>query len=370
MASQYRRADLVGADLKATEAAYAALLDAASSLSRDSDALDTCQPMLSAYATLLGAPAEAKIVEAWVNQVTSDGTCSVGKLRQSIVTNASLLPLTGPCSGQLQGALKWQAGVMKPLLGQLLDTVSAAEKVLQAADKARDARQQVRSAADVLRRSVDAGSRQTWDGALIRELVVTRPNPDLPWNKVQSHSIVVQANSPYVKEVTLAHRLEEKHDYRIESATGRIIGFGVGLVYTPLHQSTWTAATLPGGADKVITETSRETRAGDLGAFLTYRFMEYRRQSAPVLPILELGVGVSSDHPSYFLGAGVEIKHAARIGFGWSPQRVTRLDAGQVVNVTRVASNDDIRTVKKFDLSNWYISLTFALDSLSLFNKQ
>jgi hypothetical protein len=37
-------------------------------------------------------------------------------------------------------------------------------------------------------------------------------------------------------------------------------------------------------------------------------------------------------------------------------------------NVTVVSSTDDIRTVKRFDASNYYVSVTFALDSLSLFN--
>jgi hypothetical protein len=167
----------------------------------------------------------------------------------------------------------------------------------------------------------------------------------------------------------LAHGVEEKHDYKIESATGQLIGFGIGMVYTPLQQSTWTAVTVSGATNKVVAETTRETRAGKLAAFLSYRFMEHRPQGGPFHPTLDFGVGLSADHPSFFLGVGLEIKHAARIGFGWSPQRVTKLAEGQVANVTLVSSNDDIRTVKSFELGTWYLSVTFALDSLSLFNK-
>ena len=60
----------------------------------------------------------------------------------------------------------------------------------------------------------------------------------------------------------------------------------------------------------------------------------------------------------------------ARIGVGWAPQRIVDLDASQTVNVTVITSADEIKTVKRFELSNYYVSFTFALDSLSLFNSK
>jgi hypothetical protein len=85
---------------------------------------------------------------------------------------------------------------------------------------------------------------------------------------------------------------------------------------------------------------------------------------------LDFGVGLTSDRPAFFLGLGIEILRAGRVGFGWAPQRVSDLGEGQTGNVTLVSSTDDIKTVKRFDTSNYYFSFTFALDSLSLFNSK
>jgi hypothetical protein len=244
-------------------------------------------------------------------------------------------------------------------------------------DKVRASRNEVASGAGVLARQVKRATESYWGDALIRQLVVTRPNPALSWSKVQSHSIEVKANSPYVKELTLAYPAEAKHEYKLESATGQILGYGVGMVYTPLHESTFGAVAVPGTETKVIAETERETRAGDLVAFLSYRFLEHRpprqreghkRPSVRRLqPTLDFGVGLTSDRPAFFVGGGLEVLRAARFGVGWSAQRVSVLADGQQVGDV-VASKDDIRTEKRFDTSHYYVSVSFALDSLALFN--
>ena len=50
---------------------------------------------------------------------------------------------------------------------------------------------------------------------------------------------------------------------KLESAAGRLLGYGIGMIYTPLHESTFSAVAVPGTTTKVIAETKRETRAGD-----------------------------------------------------------------------------------------------------------
>ena len=98
-------------------------------------------------------------------------------------------------------------------------------------------------------------------------------------------------------------------------------------------------------------------------------FLEHTPGKRVVQPTLDFGVGLTSDRPAFFLGPALEIGRAARIGFGWSPQRIRDLDPSQTLNETVVSSKDDIKTVKRFALDNYYVSFTFAIDSLSLFNK-
>lgn len=180
----------------------------------------------------------------------------------------------------------------------------------------------------------------------------------------------MKADTPYVKELSLSHGTEEKRAYKLESATGQILGYGIGVIYTPLHESAYGAVAVPGATTKVIGETKRETRAGELAAFLTYRFMEHTPRKRHAQPTLDFGVGLTSDRPAFFLGLGVEVLRAARIGFGWAPQRISVLADGQTLNETVVSSTDDIRTMSRFDTSHYYVSFTFALDSLSLFNSK
>lgn len=338
----------------------------AGALRQASDTLASCQPLLAAYVTMLGAPADITVLKALRSQVAGATGCRIGAITGSIAANADALL---SCPAGVADGLKLHAGVMKPLAERLLNARQVEEKVWQAFTQALAARATVEADARTLASQVARARRHTWNGALVREIVVTRPNPRLGWNKVQSHSIDIEADSPYVKELRLSGRPKETISYKLESSAGRILGYGIGVVYTPLHESTWTAVTVPGTTTKVIAETGRETRAGDLAAFLTYRFLEHWPARRVVQPVLDAGVGVTSGRPAFFLGAGLELARAARVSAGWTPQRVTRLAPGQVVNVTTVSGTDDIRTERHFDTGHWYLSVSFALDSLSLFNK-
>jgi hypothetical protein len=365
------RQEITPAPIEALGVAYGELENASNRLTTETNLLTACQPLLSTYASLLGWTHDGDVLKALVAQVNAaESSCRVDKLREGIKENVTrVAPDCTPSPGQLETALKLHNTVMTPYVTRLANARQVEATVWQALENARGAKSQVLSAASTLNRQVQRGALHTWNGMLIPELVVTRPNPELPWNKVQTHSVIVKADSPYAKEVSLAYAAEETFNYKLESATGRILGYGVGVIYTPLHESTWTAATVPGTSTKVIAETKRETRAGDLAAFLTYRFMEHRPAKRGVQPILDFGVGLTSDRPAFFLGTGVEVSRAARIGFGWAPQRVWKLADGQQVNETIVTNTEEIRTERRFDTRNWYVSFSFALDSLSLFNR-
>jgi hypothetical protein len=49
---------------------------------------------------------------------------------------------------------------------------------------------------------------------------------------------------------------------------------------------------------------------------------------------------------------------------------LSSLADGQTLNETVASSTDDIKTISRFDTSHYYVSSTFALDSLSLFNRK
>lgn len=369
--------ELVGPDARDLEDAYGNFEKSTYALVESSDHLASCQPLLGAYAMLIGAPADGKVIHDLAKRIAGIAGCTdtdVAALGGSIRANAALLAddvVADPsvCTPvKLKPIIETHRDAMKPLIERLFNAKQVEEKVWTAIDKVSGTRKEVLAGASVLSRQVDRGRRHTWNKVLIRALVVTRPNPELSWNKVQSHEIVMKADSPYVKELSLARGAEEKRAYKLESATGQLLGYGIGLIYTPLQESTYGAVVVPNGTSKVITETKRETRAGDLAAFLSYRFMEHAPAKRSVQPTLDFGVGLTSDRPAFFLGGGVEILRAGRLGFGWAPQRVSELAEGQTPNVTVVSTTDDIRTVKRFNTRNYYFSFTFALDALSLFS--
>src|SRR5258708_28656111 len=114
---------------------------------------------------------------------------------------------------------------------------------------------------------IDSAKLHTWDGSLIPEIVVTRQNPELPWNKLQAHSIVIKPAPPYAKDLKLAHPAEETHEFKLESATGQILGYGVGVIYTPLHESTFGAVPAAPGTKRIRPDQTQPP-AGELPATL------------------------------------------------------------------------------------------------------
>jgi hypothetical protein len=364
--------ELIAPNVSNIESAYGELLKQTRPLTDEIGVLEDCRAFFAATSGLLNAPVSSPVIETLARRVqqpacTHPAAAPIKKYAEQFFSLT-----TSSCSDeQVKKVMDVNKGALLPLVERLASARQHEEKLWAAGDKALAARKDVIAAANMLTRQVQRGLRHTWSDRLIRELVVTRQNPELPWSKVQSHEVIMKADSPYVKEVSLSRGAEEKRTYKLESATGQLLGYSIGLTYTPLHESTFGALTVPGTTTKVIGETNRTTRAGDLAAFLTYRFMEHapRAKARKIQPTAEFGVGLTSDRPAFFLGAGLELFRAGRLGLGWSPQRVSVLAPDQIVNQTVVASSDEIKTVKRFDTSNYYVSFTFALDSLSLFNK-
>jgi hypothetical protein len=361
------RAEFVRPDSTALDRAAAAVETSAATLFTVSRELASCDALTTAYTVLLGGAGASAALPTLVEQVfAASGTCRNPVLKDSLVADARAL---ATCAATTPDAVKARVLAIAPYVTLLKDAIRDDSLVIDAA-KLREVIPAARTAASALAAEIDRAERHTWRGALVRQLVVSRPNPALGWNKVQSHSIVLAADTPYAKQIVLAHAKQESHPYRIASAAGELLGYGVGVVYTPLHETTWTAAAAPNGRGKLIVEHQRTSRSGDLAAFLSYRVLEHwPRQSASwIEPTADAGVGLTTGTLAFFLGGGIELFHGVHLSAGWSPQRVTVLAPGQLAGVTPVSSADDIRTIDRFATHNWYLSFSFALDSASLFH--
>ena len=371
--------DLQAPDVGQLDSAFGDFERATSDLEKQTHPMTACTPLFDAYQVLLGAPPNGSVIATLASRVHRAPACgdsATMALASSIRDNALLLAdsritKTAVCSADaIKRVMELHRDSMKPLVDRITGALKTEEKVWAAVDKARESRPQVAAGARQLAREVEEGRRHTWGGTLVRSLVVTRQNPKLPWNKVQTHEVVVRADSPFAKELDLAKGAEERRPYKLESATSHVLGYGVGVVYTSLHEPVFGAVARPGGTEKVIAKVSQETRAGALAAFLTFRPMERLRRTRAAQLTVDIGVGLSTDYPAFYIGPAVEFKRVARFGIGWALQRVTHLSSGQSEDVTVVASSDDIRTEKRFDVRHLYAAFSLSFDSLSLFGSK
>jgi hypothetical protein len=162
--------------------------------------------------------------------------------------------------------------------------------------------------------------------------------------------------------------------FRIANPTAKNISIGVGAIYTPLRESTYKAVTNPFDAtQKVIAKTDEKKRAGAVALLGTYR---WGKDPDLFRPGVQLGVGFGTD-PQVFAGLSVDIGPLLRIGLGVTGQQVTGLAGGQtplafgpdgkpLTGASVVKTDDDIRRKVRL-VGAPYFSLTFSLDSLSLF---
>jgi len=204
---------------------------------------------------------------------------------------------------------------------------------------------------------VDGRAQCIWDTRLY-----FAPEPyELRWNKVQTYPFEIGVDTPFVKQLVVQRPDGADAQYKLVSATRTRWGAGIGMVYTPLVSPVYGAVADPDDEDaKIIAVTEQESRAGRYTAFLNFRL----RTDGFVRPGLELGAALDVKTPGFFPGVSLEISDFARIGVGYGIQQVTQLN-GQMEG-DRIKSKDDIRTKKGYD-GRWYVSFTFALDSLALF---
>lgn len=191
--------------------------------------------------------------------------------------------------------------------------------------------------------------------------------------KIQKHSVTIKLDSPYAAQVIATRAAELKADYQLDSVLRGLWGISASVIYTDLASPTFSAvADENDPMKKVIAITDETTRAGDIALLADFRLGQWLAcrksydgcSSKSRFFGVEFGAGVSDD-PAFYAGISLRPSRSWRLGFGYTYQQVKELRGQQLGQV--VASTEDIRRRDTFE-GDWYISLSFALDSLSLFS--
>lgn len=184
---------------------------------------------------------------------------------------------------------------------------------------------------------------------------------DLRWSQVRSENFKIAVDSPYKEGITLNHPAEVTAGYELQRAGRWDFDVDVATVYTEIANPEFSAVDPDGDGKLVIDQTGEKGRAGDLAMFVSFQRRSARRSQFTFGP--QLGVGFDTDFPALFGGFAVGISRYAKLGFGWTWQRIDEL-RGHINDP--VSSKDDIKTRDAFD-NNYYISLSITLDELPFF---
>jgi hypothetical protein len=209
-------------------------------------------------------------------------------------------------------------------------------------------------------------------GHLDDRLILEPQLKDVRVTKIQKHAVTVKPDSLYAAKVVATRPAEVTAAYSLDSALRGLWGISASVVYTGLSSPTFGAVTSEDDPmRKVIAITDETSRAGELalladfrlGRWLACRSTYDNCRSRSQLFGVELGAGLGDD-PAFLAGISLRPSRSWRLGFGYTYQQVKEL-RGQVLS-QEVASGDDIRTRDHFE-GDWYISLSFALESMTLF---
>lgn len=202
-----------------------------------------------------------------------------------------------------------------------------------------------------------------------RRLVLANEFKPVRWDKIQNHSLMLEANAPLASMVVPSGPAKSEAPYSLDSITRGLWGIAASVVTTRIDEPTFTAVS--DGAEKpkfTITKTDKETRAGEVALLVDYGLglALFPKKSTWVHGFgLEFGAGTDADQPAFFGGLSYRIGRFVRLGAGISYQQVTELEGqheGQIVN-----SATDLRTRDRFTAKP-YASFSVALEAFTLFS--
>ncbi len=202
-----------------------------------------------------------------------------------------------------------------------------------------------------------------------RRLVLANEFKPVRWDKIQNHSLVLEANAPLASVVVPSRPAKSEAPYSLDSITRDLWGIAASVVTTRIVEPTFTAVS-DGAEDPTFTikKTDKETRAGEVALLVDYGLGLALFQKAPTWVHglgIEFGAGTDTDQPAFFGGISFRIGRFVRFGGGITYQQVTELE-GQHEGQT-VSSATDLRTRDDFT-GKPYFSFSVALEAFSLFS--
>lgn len=188
------------------------------------------------------------------------------------------------------------------------------------------------------------------------------------WDHTQTYPVAISRVKGPLASIISPLRADLAPKYRVEQKAWSTIGFSVGvLARSTAEVRTWEKAG-PENA-RYVRRANSTQRAGKIAAFVNYRFIESAAPQASewwVRPGVEFGIATDGTNPGVLLGVSFEVGRVLRLGWGTSWFVLPELD-GMTENGA-IAEDVSIRTRSTFKGGLPYVSVTFALDSLSLFS--
>lgn len=326
---------------------------------------------------ILDSDATAPVCEEEVKEVTQTLQVPLNEMRNA------LDPPLGP--EELEKRLRKLAdphlGTTKTLVALITrykEIRTAAAAVLGKRDEVRKAASQVELFERRVRQHLLAKLQNCSDSTLgqcvvtesiSRRLVLANEFKPVRWDKIQNHSLVLEANAPLASVVVPSRPAKSEAPYSLDSITRKLWGIAASVVTTRIVDPTFTAVS-DGAEDPTFTlkKTDKNTRAGGVALLVDYGLglALFPQASTWVHGLgIEFGAGTDTDQPAFFGGISFRIGRFVRLGGGITYQQVTELEGqheGQIVS-----SATDLRTRDDFT-GKPYFSFSVALEAFSLFS--
>lgn len=197
-------------------------------------------------------------------------------------------------------------------------------------------------------------------------------------DKIGIAAITVAERAPLGGTYSRRPNASGDRKFRFAHRATSALAYGVGIIYTPLEDPSYSPIDNPLKADeKVIAKTGEKSRTGDLALLASYRF---RRAGSPFRPGIQFGIGITDKTP-IFVGGSVDISRYFRFGAGVTAQRVTALQHGyhalrrnsdgtvDPTSISKIGASDKVPTRDKLSTA-FYASLVITFDGIPFFEKK
>ncbi len=374
-----------------------AYLDLSEKYQNTLEARAKCLPLFDAYqAVIAGDSKKPKqvlaAVEHFLAMPEQDSACENAACRDSPGSTCSLEPIlplareaeatndTKALDGALNKLRTERSIIIQSLVAYLQETDSSfaeVEKIL----KERETITATTTRLEIFNRRVQetmiapaepcAGGEHTVcvsSTFLAPFIFVSNGTRSVRWDKNQTRPIKIVKNSPYGGHIVAVRATDVTTQVKVKDYSNTFWSVSAGIVFTKLKDPTYAAATDPSNpSQSVIGVEDQESRAGKFALFGNVDVFCLILSDCPaaIAPLdLQLGAGIDTKISSVFVGLSYPLMKSARLGAGYTWQRVTALRDQSVGDP--IKNKGDIKTHDAID-GAWYLSLSLSLGSLKFF---